>query len=124
MIRKAAEAESPVADDAAAAPAKPSRADKAAARKARIARNKSERLKKGQPLEVELSVSFKFGAEPDDLITPIRQRKVPMVDSVFKNRDRIMRQFAALLFKTGMASPKVVGRVLPVPSPLRRQKKK
>lgn len=72
------------------------------------------RLKKGEPLEVELSVSFKFGEAPDDLVTPINARKVPMVDSVFRNRDRIMRQFAALLFKTGLSSPKVVGRMLPV----------
>ncbi len=100
------------------------KAARVAERKAQRARVKAERLKKGEPLEVELSVSFKFGEQPDDLITPIRERKVPMVDSVFKNRDRIMRQFAALLFKTGMSSPKVVGRVLPVPSPLRRTNKK
>ncbi|HEY1078303.1 MAG TPA: hypothetical protein VGE51_16525 [Fontimonas sp.] len=124
MIRKAAKAGSAAGDDGTPTPARPSRAEKAAARKARIARTRSERLKKGEPLEVELSVSFKFGAEPDDLVMPIRQRKVPMVDSVFKNRDRILRQFAALLFRTGMASPKVVGRVLPVPAPLRRAKKK
>lgn len=80
------------------------------------------RLKKGEPLEVELSVSFKFGEAPDDLITPINARKVPMVDSVFRNRDRIMRQFAALLFKTGLSSPKVVGRMLPVPAALRPKK--
>ncbi|MDP9140498.1 MAG: hypothetical protein M3O62_06890 [Pseudomonadota bacterium] len=100
------------------------KAARTAERKAQRTRVKAEHLKKGEPLEVELSVSFKFGEQPDDLITPIRERKVPMVDSVFKNRDRIMRQFAALLFKTGMSSPKVVGRVLPVPSPLRRSNKK
>lgn len=92
----------------------------AGARRERAPRE--QRLKKGEPLEVELSVSFKFGDQPDDRLTPIDRRKLPMVDSVFRNRDRIMRQFAALLFKTGLSSPKVVGRVLPVPAALRRKK--
>lgn len=74
------------------------------------------RLRKGDPLEVELTVSFRFGEEAGDLVTPIRERNVPMVDSVFKNRDRIIRNFVRLLVKTGMSSPKVVGHMLPLVS--------
>ena len=37
-----------------------------------------------------------------------------MVDSVFKNRDRIIRGFVKLLFKTGLSSPKVVGHIVPL----------
>lgn len=76
--------------------------------------SRSPRLRKGEPLEVELTVSFKFGEEPGDTVTPIRERRVPMVDSVFKNRDRIVRAFVKLLMKTGLKSPKVVGQMLPL----------
>ncbi len=77
---------------------------------------RSRRLRKGEPLEVELTVSFKFGDEPGDTVTPIRERRVPMVDSVFKNRDRILRAFVKLLVKTGLRSPKVVGQMMPLGS--------
>lgn len=83
---------------------------------------RAKRLRKGDPLEVELTVSFRFGEEPGDRVTPIRERKVPMVDSVFKNRDRIIRSFVKLLFKTGLSSPKVVGHLVPLGS-LRRPHK-
>lgn len=99
MIRKAADAKAP-----------------------RKQREKGEkRLRKGDPLEVELTVSFKFGEEPGDTLTPIRERRVPMVDSVFKNRDRIVRAFVRLLVKTGMTSPKVVGQMLPLGHKLGRR---
>ncbi|MEQ1438252.1 hypothetical protein AAG565_02715 [Fontimonas sp. SYSU GA230001] len=77
-------------------------------------RGRRERLRKGDPLEVELTVSFRFGDEAGDQVTPIRERKVPMVDSVFKNRDRIIRGFVKLLVKTGLTSPQVVGHLLPL----------
>lgn len=82
---------------------------------------REKRLRKGDPLEVELTVSFKFGDEPGDKLTPIRERHVPMVDSVFKNRDRIVRAFVRLLVKTGMTSPKVVGQMLPLKPKLGRR---
>lgn len=85
-------------------------------------RGREPRLRKGDPLEVELTVSFRFGDEPDDLVTPIRERNVPMVDSVFKNRDRIIRGFIKLLFKTGLSSPKVVGHIVPLGSRRRTHK--
>lgn len=83
---------------------------------------RAPRLRKGDPLEVELTVSFRFGDQPDDLVTPIRERNVPMVDSVFKNRDRIIRGFVKLLFKTGLSSPKVVGHIVPLGSRRRTPK--
>jgi hypothetical protein len=81
---------------------------------------RAQRLRKNEPLEVDLTVSFRFGDEPGDRMTPIRDRRVPMVDSVFKNRDRILRAFVRLLVKTGLSSPKVVGQVLPLASRPRR----
>ncbi|MDD3762657.1 MAG: hypothetical protein PHP86_05155 [Nevskiales bacterium] len=82
---------------------------------------KSERLRKGDPLEVELTVSFKFGEEPGDTLTPIKGRKVPMVNSVFASRDVIVRSFVNLMIKTGLSSPKVAGQLAPVARLLRKR---
>ncbi len=93
---------------------------KAAGRHARKTRP-GKRLRRGEPLEVDLTVSLKFGDEPADLLTPIRKRRVPMVNSVFKNRDRIIRGFVALLVKTGLSSPRVVGQLLPLSQRMRER---
>lgn len=83
-------------------------------------RSRPERLGKREPLEVELTVSFKFGDEPQDTKTPIRRRKVPMVDSVFKSRDKIIKSFVSLLVKTGLSTPKVAAQILPMKRGRRR----
>lgn len=72
------------------------------------------------PLEVDLTVAFRFGDDPGDRITPIDGRRVPMVNSVFQNRDRILRAFVGLMFKAGLSSPKVVGHLLPAAGKRRR----
>lgn len=76
--------------------------------------------KQAEPLEVDLTVSFRFGEEPADRITPLNQQRIPMVNSVFQNRDRILRTFVALMFKAGLSSPKVVGQLLPAGGRKRR----
>ena len=73
-----------------------------------------------EPLQVNLTVSFRFGDGADDRVTPIRRRRIPMVNSVFQNRDRILRTFVGLMFKVGLSSPKVVGQLLPSASRKRR----
>jgi hypothetical protein len=87
----------------------------------KAARSKRAARAQQEPLEVDLTVRFRFGEEPEDTITPIDRRRVPMVDSVFKNRDRILRAFVTLMFKAGMSSPKVVGQLLPVATKGRRR---
>lgn len=82
-------------------------------------RKHAHRLPKG-PLEVRLTMRFKFGDEPDDVITMMDDRAVPMVDSVFRNRDRIVRTFVRLLVKAGMAQPRVARELFPVAKLLRR----
>ncbi len=74
---------------------------------------KRRKASETEPLAVELTVRFRFGDEADDVVTPLRERKVPMVNSVFQNRDRILRAFVALMFKAGLSSPKVVGQLWP-----------
>jgi hypothetical protein len=73
-----------------------------------------------EPLDVELTVRMNFGDTPDDAVTVIDNRKIPMVNSVFHYRDKIVRGFAMLLVKTGLAQPKVASELLPLLKLLRR----
>lgn len=100
-------------------PAKPKRAARPPTDGFRERRRK-RRVERKQPLEVRMTVRFKFGEEPDDAITMMDDRRVPMVDSVFKNRDRIVRGFVKLLVKAGLAQPKVAREIFPAVKLLRR----
>ena len=78
------------------------------------------RRKEQPPLEVRLSVKFKFGDEPHDVVTVMDDRAVPMVDGVFKSRDLIIRTFATMLVRAGMAQPKVLRELVPMLRMLQR----
>lgn len=64
-----------------------------------------------EPLDVSLTVRFNFGEESQDAITVIDDRRIPMVGSVFANRDRIIRNFIGLLLKTGLREPSVARKI-------------
>lgn len=78
--------------------------------RASISKAKSRRR---DPLEVRLTLRYRFGDEPDDTVTMMDDRAVPMVDSVFKSRDLILRALAASLVKAGLSRPKVVAELVP-----------
>lgn len=67
-----------------------------------------------EPLQVDLSLSFRFGDAPEEKVTVLDQQPVPMVGSVFDNRERIMRSFIGHLLKAGLKQPKVMREILPV----------
>lgn len=84
-------------------------------------RRRQRRIERKQPLEVRMTMRFKFGEEADDVITMMDDRQVPMVDSVFKNRDRIVRGFVNLLLRAGLKQPKVAREIFPLVKLLRRK---
>lgn len=63
---------------------------------------------------MRLTVRFHFGDAPEDQHVLVDDQAVPMVDSVFANRDRILRAFARLLVKGGLQSPAVMRELLPL----------
>jgi hypothetical protein len=69
------------------------------------------RQRRRQPMEVILTVKMNFGRHPRDAVTLVDGRKVPLVGSVFENRERIAREFLRLLVKAG-AQPAVVRRMM------------
>lgn len=61
-----------------------------------------------QPMEVVLTLKMNFGDRPDDALTLIQNRRVPLVGSVFDNRDRLLREFLRLLLKASAKQPRVM----------------
>ena len=78
------------------------------------------RIAADEPLEVDLTVSFRFGDEPRDKVTVIDNRRVPMVGSVFDSRDALVRGFVRMLLKAGISQPKVLAELLPALKFIRR----
>lgn len=78
------------------------------------ARSARRTRREQEPLAVELSLTVRFGDEPEESVTVMNQRKVPMVNSVFHYRDRILRQMSLLIFRAGMTQPKVVRELFPL----------
>ncbi|WP_243393675.1 hypothetical protein [Solimonas fluminis] len=85
-------------------------------------RRRKRRRERKQPLEVRMTMRFKFGDEADDVITMMDDRSIPMVDNVFKNRDKIVRGFVGLLVRAGLKQPKVAGEVFPLLKLLRNKR--
>lgn len=58
-------------------------------------------------------MAVRYGDEPDESLTVVDGRKVPMVGSVFEQRDRIVRGFGKVLLKTLSARPSLLREVIP-----------
>jgi hypothetical protein len=66
------------------------------------------------PIDVRLTVSFRFGDEPQDRVTVMNDRRVPLVGSIFDSRDAVLRGFSRLLLKAGAMQPRVAAELLPL----------
>ena len=63
------------------------------------------RQRRKEPLDVVLTLKLNFGDSPGDALTLIEEQRVPLVGSVFENRDRIAREFLRLLLKASSRQP-------------------
>jgi hypothetical protein len=74
----------------------------------------AKRLKRRRPppLEVELTVVMNLGDGPQDAVTLVDERRVPLVGSVFANRDRIARSFLRLIASSPLRSRNVMRKIL------------
>ena len=66
------------------------------------------RQRRKEPLDVVLTLKLNFGDSPGDALTLIEEQRVPLVGSVFENRDRIAREFLRLLLKASSRQPRVL----------------
>jgi hypothetical protein len=69
------------------------------------------RQRRKEPMDVILTLKVNLGDHPDDAVTLLEERRIPLVGSVFENRDRIAREFLRLLMKAG-SQPRAVRRLL------------
>lgn len=75
-----------------------------------------------EPLDVHLTVRYRFGDEADDEVTMMENRRIPMVGSVFEKRDVLARNFVKLLLHASTRQPKVLRELIPVARLLRRDR--
>ena len=85
-------------------------------------KTKARREKEEEPLEVDLTVRFRFGDEPGDTVTMIDNRRIPLVGNVFDSRDAMVRGFVKLLLKAGLTQPKVLGELVPALKMIRKKR--
>lgn len=76
-------------------------------------RHADKRDRRREPLKVELNVVVKTGDDPEDRVTIVDDREVPMVGSVFEYRDRIMRFSVGMIWRVVATSPAVYREVVP-----------
>ena len=86
---------------------------------AMITKGRSRRRR--EPLDIQMTLKFKFGSEPADVITVMDNKNVPLVGSIFEHRDRLVRAFTTLLVKNSLSSPKVIRELFPALRALRRR---
>lgn len=82
---------------------------------------RSLRRRRPKPVEIDLTVQFKFGDRPDDTVTVLDDRRVPLVGGVFEQRNRILKAFARLMVKGGVAQPRVLAELIPALRLFRRK---
>lgn len=70
---------------------------------ARAIRSKPKPLDK--PLEVILHVDVRFGEAEQEVVTVIDHRRLPLVGTVFEQRDAILRGLFRLLVRAGLTTP-------------------
>ena len=63
-------------------------------------------------MDVILTLKINFGDSAGEAVTLIDERRVPLVGSVFENRDRIAREFLRLLLKASARQPRVLKTLL------------
>jgi hypothetical protein len=87
---------------------------KASSPKGILAKARERRRLREGPLEVRMTVRFNFGDTPEEAVTMMDDRRIPMVDSVFESRDRILRGFTSLLVRASVMQPKVARELIPL----------
>jgi hypothetical protein len=75
---------------------------------------RAAKTRRREPLDIKLSVAFRFGDEPDERVTMMNDRSIPLVGTVFESRDKILRGFSRLLFKAAAQQPKVASELVPL----------
>lgn len=69
--------------------------------------------RKREPLAVNVTLVVRTGSEPEDQLTLLDDRTIPMLGSVFEYRNRITRFFFSSLLRVAATSPSVYHELAP-----------
>lgn len=62
--------------------------------------------RKAEPLQVRLTVDLRFGLAPEQKVSLLQDRPVPLAGSIFDHRDAVLRGLARLLMKASRKLPR------------------
>lgn len=71
------------------------------------------RRREKQPLDVRLTMRVRFGEQPDEQVTVVNDRRLRLVGSAFKYRDRAINFLVYEVLRAGARQPKVYGGLAP-----------
>jgi hypothetical protein len=71
------------------------------------------RRREKKPLDIRLTMRVRFGAEPDEQVTVVNDRRLKLVGSAFQYRDRAINFLVYEVLRAGARQPKVYGGLAP-----------
>lgn len=66
-----------------------------------------------KPVDIRLTMRVKFGTEPEDIVTVVDNRRLKLIGSAFKYRDKAISFFVYQVLRAGARKPRVYGRFAP-----------
>lgn len=71
------------------------------------------RRREKKPLDVRLTMRVRFGQEPHEEVTVVNDRRLKLVGSAFKYRDKAINFVVYEVLRAGARQPKVYGGLAP-----------
>lgn len=71
------------------------------------------RRREKKPLDIRMTMRVRFGQEPDEEVTVVNDRRLKLVGSVFKYRDKAINFMVYEVLRAGARQPKVYGGMAP-----------
>ena len=75
--------------------------------------SQQRRRKRREPLAVDLTLVVRAGPEPEDRYVVMENRRIPMVGSVFRYRERIQRFMLTTMVRVATTSPSALREIAP-----------
>lgn len=66
-----------------------------------------------KPVDIRLTMRVRFGTEADEQVTVVNNRRLRLIGSVFKYRDRAINFLVYEILRAGARQPKVYGGLTP-----------
>jgi hypothetical protein len=78
------------------------------------------RRREKKPLDIRLTMRVRFGEQPEEQVTVVNNRRLRLVGSAFKYRDRAVNFLVYEVLRAGARQPKVYGGLAPAAASMMR----